>query len=240
MNGIDNLGIIYKQVAEVHPELENLQAVNIDSVAIIGSISLEGAGNAQLSAVLARHQENWPRRRVDKLGRYEVEGVWHYLALDIVEERRSNADIVAFNLDSYPISSAEPLRAATRARQKRHFTEIQSILADLARLNLQSRRHAHISWRFPAGSKRPIVRLPLLTIQNPDAPFSEISGIRLRKTDGDSATSVIIDLLSDQSLAVTTVFPLTGVKISDTLLDTAVQRGCQLIGDFVLDSDNLA
>ena len=220
--------------------MENLQAVNIDSVAIVGSISLEDAGNAQLSAVLARHQENWPRRSVDKLGLYEVEGVRHYLALDIAEERRAKANLIRFNLESHPFSSAEPARAATRARQKRHFAEIQAVLADLGRLSLRVRLHAHISWRFPAGSKRTIVRLPLLTIQNPEAPFSEISGIRLRKTDGDSATSVIIDLLSDHSLAVTAVFPLTGVKISDTLLDTAVQRGCQLIGDFVLDSDTLA
>ena len=228
------------QVAEVHSELENLQAVNIDTVAIVGNISLEGAGNAQLSAVLARHQENWPRRSVDKLGLYEVEGVRHYLALDIAEERRAKANLIRFNLESHPFSSAEAVRAATRARQKRQFTEIQSILADLGRLSVRSRHHAHISWRFPAGAKRPIVSLPLLTIQNPEAPFSEISGVRLRKTGGDSATSVIIDLLSDHSLAVTAMFPLTGVKISDTLLDTAIQRGGQLIGDFVLDSDNLA
>lgn len=218
--------------------MKNLQALNIDSMALVGSIHIEGDGYAQLSDVLGRHQNNWPRRSVDKLGLYEIQGVRHHLGLNIEVNRRESSNIARFNLEAHPFSNAERLRDLTRQRQEHQFAEIQAILADLAQSGLTSRIHSHIAWRFPPDSKRSIISLPLMTIQNPTAPFSEVSGVRLRKATSGGFISVILDLLGDRSLVVTVMFPLPSVKISDTLVDTTTQQGCQIIRDFVLDQDN--
>ena len=67
-------------------------------------------------------------------------------------------------------------------------------------------------------------------------PFTEISGVRLRKVTGESSTTVTIDLRPDRSLVVALVFPLTGATISERIIDYSAQRGTEIISDFIFDA----
>ncbi len=214
-------------------KMENLEKLNIDSVALVGSIFLNRGDHARLSTVLSKHQDNWPRRRIDKLGFYEVDGVRHHIGLEIEMGRGANPDIARFTLEAHPFSKSERLRSTTRKSQEQKFDEIQAILSDLGELNLPSSVHSHITWMFPPDSMKSIIELPMMTVQNPSIPFTEISGIRLRKRASEGSTRVTIDLRDNRSLTVTLVFPLPDAKISDGMMDYTTHRGSQIIGDFV-------
>ena len=215
--------------------MQNLRDVNIRSVAVIGEFSADESGYKELSDVLGGHQENWPRRRIDKLGFYEVDGVRHHIDLDLEASPKLNPDVAVLRLEAHPFSTSERLSASTRRKQELHFHEIQAILSDIEALNLSGRLHSHIVWLFQPGSKKPIIGLPMMTIQNPNIPFTEISGISLRKVTGESRTTVTIDLRRDRSLVVALMTPLIGATISQEIIDYTAQQGTKIISDFILD-----
>ena len=218
--------------------MDNLQELNIRSVSVDGGISLDEGGYERLSSVLSKHQDNWPRRRIDKLGLYEVDGIRHHLLLDIEIIRRVNPEVALFALEAHPFSRGERLRASTRARQELQFSEIQAILSNLGDIELRSQLHSHLGWDFPPDAKKPIIGLPLMTVQNDVMPFTEISGIRLKKITAEGLTTVTIDLRVDRSLAVTSAFPLPGAAISEKIIDDTAKLGTQVIGNFVFDADD--
>ena len=218
--------------------MENLERLNIAVVSIVGRISLDDGGYDQLYSALSKHQGNWPRRNISKLGLYEVDGVRHHLSLDIETDRRTNPDIAIFTLEAPSFSRNERLRSSTRQRQLQQFSEIQAILSDLESSNVDGRLHSHILWSFPPDAKRPIINLPLMTVQSPGIPFSEITGIRLNRVTGEGTATVTMDLRSDRSLIVTLVLPPVQTRFSEKMLDFSVQRGTQIVDDFVFDVED--
>ncbi len=218
--------------------MQNLLDLDIRSVVVGGEISLDELGYKELSDVLGRHQENWPRR-IDKLGFYEADGVRHHVGLDLEIRRRINPDVALLRLEAYPLSTRERLSASTRRKQELQFSEIQAILADLEALNPSSRLYSHVVWLFLPETKKPIIDLPMMTIRNPSLPFTEISGIRFRKETGENlTTTVTIDLNRDRSLVVAITFPLPETKISKMIINYTAQRGSEIIGDFILEVDS--
>ena len=220
--------------------MENLQESHISSILVVGRLPLDEVDGEQLSESFTRHQENWRRRPIDKLGLYEVDGTKHHIGLDIELGRATRAtgvDSALFSLEAHPFSRHERLRTAARTRQERQFDEIQAILSDCKELTSRGRLHSHVSWTFPPDSKRPIISLPLMTVQDPSFPFAEISGIRLRKRTEDGLTSVTIDLREDRSLTVTLVCPLTRVPVTSDMVNYAARTGNKMIADFVSSAE---
>ena len=188
-----------------------------------------------MSDVLSKHQDNWPRRRIDKLGFYEVDGVRHHIGLEI---ETHGPDLVILALEAHAFSRNEQLRASTRRRQERKFDEIQSILSELGRLELHSQVYSHMAWTFEADSMKPIIALPMMTIQNPSIPFMEISGVRMKRRTGDGLSTVTLDLREDRSLTVTMMYPVPGLQISEEVMSQTIQMGSRTIGDFVISLES--
>ena len=217
--------------------MDNLQELNINSISIGGRISLEDGVEDQLSTVLTKHQSSWPRRSIDKLGLYEVDGIRHHLGLDIEIIREAAPSVAIISLEAHSFSSRERLRASARNRQMKQFSEIKDILFDLEATRIIGRFHPHIVWVFSPDSKKPIVSLPLMTMQGRDAPFTEISGVRLNRATDDGNVSVTMDLTNDRSLFVTLVLPPARTTVSENMIGSAVQRGSQMIKEFILDTE---
>ena len=215
--------------------MENLRNLNINSVSIIGGISPDALSYERLSEVLRRYQEKWPRRPIDKLGFYEVDEVRHHVGLEIEVDRVRNANIALFTLEAHPFPTSERLRSSTRRRQEHQLSEIQEILAELEEFSLDSRLHSHVGCIFQPDSKKPIINLPMMTIQNPDVPFTEISGVRLRRETDAGLTTVTMDLRGDRSLVVGLTFPLSGLSICENIIAHTARTATTILGDFVLD-----
>ena len=215
--------------------MENLQELNISSASVVGRITFDDGDAEELSRVLSNHQNNWPRRSVDKLGLYEADGVRHHLGLDIETIRGADPDIVALTMEAHSFSRDERISASVRRRQQQQFSEIGTILSDLESSKISGRFHSHIAWSFPPGTKKPIINLPMMTIQGPGIPFTELVGVRLIKATEEGDISVTMDLRGNRSLLVTVIFPPVLTTISLGMLDNAVQRGNQLLRDFVLE-----
>ena len=216
--------------------MENLRALNINAVSLHGRLPTDGGNHERLFDVLSKYETRWPRRAIDKTGLYEVEKVQHHTGLEFELNRRSEPEVISFTLGAHPFRANEKFRQPTRERQYRQFDEIQSILADLAVSSLTINLTARIAWRFPPESKKPIVSLPLITIQSPNVPFTEISGIRFKRRTTEGLTTVIIDLAENRSLVTTLAFPLPESGFSTSMVDDAVLRGTTIIGEFVLGS----
>ncbi len=217
--------------------MKNLRELNIRGALVAGEISLAEAGCERLSDVLSGYQKGWPRRSIDKLGLYEVNGVRHHISLEVEPRRKKNPDSARFTLESHTFPSSATLRSATRIKGERQFSEIQAMLSEFKECALSRPLHSHIVWMFPPDVKRPIIGLPMMTIQGPNAPFAEITGVRLRKEGDAGSTVVTMDLGPDRSLAVSLRFSLSEARISEQLMDYTVQRGVRIIGDFVLDAE---
>lgn len=217
--------------------MNNLQELNISSVSVIGEISFGESGYGQLSNVLREYQGNRRRPRIDKLGFYEVDGIRHHVGLDIEFVGRATPMFARFMLGVHTFPPSERLGPSTRNKQMQHFSQIEEILSAIGELNLDCRFHSHIDWIFPPGSKKPIIDLPMISIQNSSFPFSDISGIRFRKMTDQGSTTITLDLMSDGSLFATLVSPLLAMAISEKMIDDIVQVGTSAIGDFVFDID---
>ncbi len=63
--------------------MENLTALNISSVSLYGRITLEDDGRDKLSGILGKHNINWPRQGVDKLGLYESGAVRQHIGPEV-------------------------------------------------------------------------------------------------------------------------------------------------------------
>ena len=216
--------------------MENLRVLNISAMSLHGQVLIDGSNIERLSDVLSKYETRWPRRSIDKTGLYEVEEIQHHTGLVIEYSRRPEPGFVSFTLAAHPFRSYERLRAPTRTRQYREFDEIQSILAELTDSGLTIDLTARIAWRFPPETKKPIVSLPLLTVQSPDIPFDEISGIRLNKRTEEGLTTAVIDLSGNGSLSTTLAFPLPETSFSTSMVDDAVSRGMTIMATYVLDS----
>ena len=205
-----------------------------------GRIPFEGGEGEELSAVLGRHQDNWPRRGIDKLGLYEVDGIRHHLGLDIEMARgdRGKSESAIFSLEAHSFSGNERMRTQTRNKQIREFTEIQSILSDLAISGISGRIHCHLAWNFPPDSIKPIVALPMMTFQSVNVPFTEIVGVRMTRPSDEGLTSVTIDLRPDRSTFVILVLPPVRANISDDLLNSTVRNGSLVIQEFIFKPDD--
>ena len=152
--------------------------------------------------------------------------------------RRLEPGVILLTIGAHPFRRNERFRAPTREKQTREFGEIQAILDELAGLNLTTGLTARIGWLFPPGLKKPIVALPLMTIQNPSAPFTEISGIRLTKRTSEGLTTVTIDLREDRSLSMALAFPLPEPSFSASMLDKAVVQGTTILEEFMLAQES--
>ena len=214
----------------------NLRELNITAASINGRLRLETGAYDDLVDVLGRYESRWPRRLLDKTGLYEVDEAQHHTGLEIERYGRAEPEVVLFMLGAHPFRRNERFRAPTREKQTREFAEIQMLLDDLAGLSMRGELTGHIGWLFPPETKKPIVGLPLITIQSPSVPFAEISGIRLKKRTPEGLTTVIIDLREDRSLATTLAFPLAEPVFSAHMLDDMVVKGTTIIEDFVLGS----
>ena len=217
--------------------MENLQESQIHSVSIIGRIPLENDRAGACEQVLSKHQSSWPRRSIDKLGLYEIDGIRHHLGLDIELDRGSSPRAASFSLEAHSFSSGERLRAPTLNRQIQQFAEISAILSDLEDSQTVGRFHSHVAWMFPPDSRKTIVSLPMITIQDDASPFDEIVGIRLSKATEAGNISITMDLRSDRSLFVTVIFPLPRRILSGSIVSDATKRGNELVRDFVFDPD---
>ncbi len=217
--------------------MKNLQGLNIRSVSATGEILLDEAGHRRLSEALREYKHNRRRGSLERDAFYEVDAVRHLVALEVELDNGNRPGIAGFTLDAYPSPTRSRPRASTRERQARQLSEIEAILSDIGGLNLDSRLHAHVAWRFQPDSKKTIIDLPMITIQNSNLPFTEISGVRFRKVTEEDVTTVTIDLMRDRSLLVTLVSPLPGVTISVDMMDHVVQQSARIIGDFVFDID---
>ena len=217
--------------------MKNLQEFNISSVSAIGEISFNEAGYEQLSQVLREYRGNRRRLSIDKLGFYEVDGVRHHVELELETVGRTNPRSARFMLGAHAFPPSERIRPSTRNKQMQQFSEVEEILSDIGKLDLNSQLHSNVDWRFRPDSKKPIIDLPMITIQNPRLPFTEISGVRFRKVADEGMTTVTIDLMRDRSLLVTLVSPLPGITISVNMIDYMVQQSTQAIGEFIFDKD---
>ena len=217
--------------------MQNLQALDITSVVAIGSIRLDDADGKFLTEKLKLHQDNWPRRSLTRLGFREVDEVRHHVELEIEVQRSTDPQSARLTLAVHTFPRSERLRASTRRRQEDEMDDISNILSDFRGVQLQSLLHAHINWRFPPDSRRPIINLPMMTTQDPNLPFSEISGIRMKKRD-KGLTTVTIDLMENRTLSVVLMFPLTGLEITESLLDEAISLGSKIIADYLTVTEN--
>ena len=212
----------------------NLESLDIVSVAAIGYIDLAEGRDEHLHNLLVKHETGWPDTAIDKLGFREIEGVRHHVGLDI-EIDKDRSDEASFVLEAHSFHTGEHLDPPVRALQEKQFEEIEEILSDLLELGAASRIHCHVAWRFASGTKRSIIGLPMLTVQNAALPFTEISGVRLKKRTTEGLTNVIIDLQEDRSLAVRLTLPATQTQITGDIIESVAQRGTRVIGDFILD-----
>ena len=213
----------------------NLESLNIVSVAAIGAIDLEEGRDQSLNNILIKHQTGWPDSAIDKLGFSEIDGVRHHVGLDVEIDSERNPDEASFLLEVHSFHSGEHFDPNTRAAQEKQFEEIEAILSDLADLESHTFIHSHVAWRFPPNTRRSIINLPLMTMQSAALPFTEVSGIRLKKRTDQGLTAVIIDLQEDRSLAVRLMLPATPMQISEEIIETIAQLGMRVIEDFILD-----
>ena len=206
------------------------------SIAAIGELSLDGQAYDQLSNLIRDRQGARRRRSINKLGIHEIDGTRYHVGLQMTIATDPKRRTARFVLDAHHLSTSERITASARNRQMRQFAEIQEILSDLEQLHLNSQLHSHVDWAFQPASKKPIIALPLVTVHSPTVPFTEISGIRLRKVTSEGTITVTLDLARDRSLLVTLVFPLTGATISNDMIDHIALRADSTIEDYVLDS----
>ena len=215
--------------------MENLQDHDIRSIGITSVLRLDE--EQRLNNVFTRHQDGWPEMAIDKLGFYEVEGVRHHLGLDIAKLNGPDTGSVLFELEAHVFSQEEHIEQSTRIRQEKEYEEVQAILLDLKDNGARGPAHFHAEWRFPPDSREPIIQLPMMTIHSPTAPFSEISGVRIKKRTDEGTTDVIMDLLEDRFLNVRIELPLRLTEIADTLLSDTIQAVSQVLDEFAFSEE---
>ena len=150
--------------------MENLRALNITAASLHGRLGLADCVEDQLVSVLGKYEPRWPRRSVDKTGLYEVAGTQHHTGLEIELLRRPDPGVIVLTVGAHPFSATERFRAPTRERQTREFIEIQAILDELANMSLVTGLTARVGWLFPPGTRRPIIALPLMSVDSSAVP----------------------------------------------------------------------
>jgi hypothetical protein len=218
--------------------VEQLHGLSFRGVQVTGAIDLISKdAHERLARVLGTYQSAWPRRSIDKLGLHVADGYRQHVSLEIEFKRRRDPGGALFEFESHTFSPKEELTPSTRRRQQQTFEDIKDILAQLAGFQLKESLHCHIVWIFKPDSKKPIIALPMMTMQNLNTPFSEISGVRFRDRGKMGVTSVIVDMSPDRSLTVSAVMHLEGLQISVNLLDCVVGRAHRVLDDYIMDVD---
>ena len=176
--------------------MEDLESYNIRTVGVAGFLHLDE--EQRLHNILEKHQDGWPNTPIDKLGFYEVGDARHHLGLDI--GMMGETKRVLFEMEAHVFLREEGYESDIRLDQERQYDDIQSILEDLKEIQARGNVSALITWIFPPDSKTPIISLPMLTVQGPNLPFSEISGVHLKRETSEGTVHIIMDLRDDHAL----------------------------------------
>ena len=90
----------------------------------------------------------------------------------------------------------------------------------LGKLDWEDTFHCVTEWEFEANTFRPIIQLPLIVLSDPGLPFSEISGVRLKKkVQQELDETVTLDLQSSGALRANLHFDYIGKVGPDLPID---------------------
>ena len=220
--------------------MKNLQALNITSVGIRGRFSLDDVQRGKLDVVLKKHEADWPELAVRRTSYYHVEEIGHRFTLNIGLLHVTRPDAippprVLFSLNTTP--TGEWLQQELPGLETHESDGVLELLGDLGASGLTVRLRAQINWAFPPETKRAVISLPMMTIQGPGIPLTEVSGIRLRNRTSEGLTTATIDLREDRFIITNIAFPWPNPHLSRDMLDDAVEKGTEIMNRFLLDSD---
>ncbi|GEM_PF-6754696 len=213
-----------------------LSKLFIDSVSLTGAVTLDKWTEGQLRDFISQYQRNWPSRSFDRDGLYVGNGSEQHVSFELGRLRK-RSPTTTFILVGHVMSAEDRTRKATRQRMERDFAVIEKVLDVMREFRVELDAHAHVNWTFPPDTRKPVINLPLLATEDPNSPYSEIVGIRLRKVVDAKEHSVILDLQTDRTLIVSIRFPYTGVVARD-LIDTIVNLGNSWASKYVFETSS--
>lgn len=211
----------------------DLEKLFIDSVLLVGHIHIHESDEQKLSNILVRYQKGWPQRPIHMLGLYTEGRMRNHVVLQLSSRKRERTRI-QFELEAHKVPMKERMRKTTRQRQEDELKDIDRILNTMSNIEVETKLHLHINWEFPPDSRKAIISLPLLSMSNPELPFSEIVGVRLKKAVEDEYSSTILELGPDRSLHCMTEFPFNE-KISSDVIERVVKQGTKLLSSLVVE-----
>lgn len=158
---------------------------------------------------------------------YEWEGDTRNHVILALRPHRAEVEI---ELDIHPLPSRERLSVGARRRVDR-MVSVYELLDEIGGVTEASLRTL-VHWRFPPGTRKPIISLPLLSVSVPGVPFSEVAGVRMVQ----GSTSVILDLHSDRSLHVAMNFPYS-TKVSRHIIERIVAHATTILTGFLIPEE---
>ena len=196
----------------------DLSGTNITGLQLMCQIRLD-VGEL-LSERLAGFDGRWPRRPIDLLGIWKKGDARTHVGLVITNRNRGEESIATVKLDIHPIYGNEYIHPRRQRSQIKIMDTIENIIGEFQNVSSVQGMHSHVRWVFRDERVRTIVNLPMMSMEGPDQPFNEISGVRLRiRHEEGTSTSVILEKMMNGSVVATLQFPFSANLSMDTIVN---------------------
>ncbi len=185
-----------------------------------------------LSRVLSEYQRGWPKRDL-RLSGAEIVGNQTLFSNLVISYSKGQEQEGYIHLAlGYGPKSNGIVTSRRRRSLENKALSIRTVLEVVGRLSIQCDIHCTVAWDFPAESVSPVVQLPLLKVDIPGTPFGQISGVRFTSRPDAPYQSVILDLIGEKSLRLSSRFVLPDIMSPD-ILERAIEKGRYLKDTFV-------
>lgn len=128
--------------------------------------------------------QNTDSRAFFAIAGYSIQSCVHKVTASIVPDEESNGYQLSLLYECPEVSGGELRTPPPDAL--RTTTRLETLLASDEFRDLTAEFHCDAHFVHPYSHISTIVPLPFLTVNHPDAPFSEIRGVRFAKDEGDS------------------------------------------------------
>ena len=210
----------------------DMALLNVVSVTIFGVFQYDSGEEDALTEEIRSYRKGWPRSPLNRLGLDVQPEFKRHVEFSVTRGPR-NSRRIRVRLHGH-VATDERLTKRARERQIVSLQEISDVMGHLEGMNLAGHCHAHVNWSFDAGTREPILKLPLLSTSGSSMPFESISGVRLKRPSPEGEISVILDSTAEGGLSATMQIPL-GIGLSFGMIDDVLLLTDGIIKEFVFD-----
>ncbi len=219
---LSHLGLFCESALVVAP---NLRSQWIDEISVQGILELPSEKHDAFLRITEAHRD----KRRTKIPRVQLYSIYmeddtpHLLTLSLfLAVPDSFLATIGYSVGP-PGAPPGVLLLDDGSMKNQPIGVIDGLLNELDSLALRGEFHCTIDWEFAESLVRPVVQLPLISFFDKRLPFSDISGVRLRKLDDDQVVeTAVLDLRLSGDLHLGLHFDHTG-QLGKDLIPAVLQ-----------------